>query len=279
MNQKTVFPFNFHGDKLYIVEHKGEPYVAMKHIVEGMGLRWGAQHIRLKERFSGGISQIEIPLADMPQNMVCMSLRKLPGWLMSINPNKVKPEIRNKVIQYQQECDDALYDYWTKGVAINPRLNLKERIAAFSRLHTVADQLSRQRRPSLQKLLRTELEELAMLLNVDAPVPDLPQNVAPQIGDPRIDGDAMYEFWDLFEMLENPQRPKLNHSSDNGQIAIEPFSFRELCERQKLNFPDVNQLREELHDRSRYPFVGFQAVKSAITGEPIQCWVFRFRMH
>lgn len=99
VSQNIVFPFNFHGDKLYIVEHKGEPYVAMKHIVEGMGLSWGAQHIRLKERFSGGISQIEIPLDGRPQDMVCMSLRKLPGWLMSINPKKVKAEIQSVHIE------------------------------------------------------------------------------------------------------------------------------------------------------------------------------------
>lgn len=274
MNQNNIFSFNFHGDKLYIVEHKGEPYVAMKHVVEGMGLSWGAQHIRLKERFSGGISQIEIPLEGMAQDMMCMSLRKLPGWLMSINPNKVKPEIRDKVIQYQRECDDALYDYWTKGVALNPRLNLKERMAAFERLHIVADQMYAQRRPKLQKLLHAELEELAGLLNI--PVPELygRNSIVPGIGDARIDGDAMYEFWDLFEMLENPHRPKLNHSRDITLIAIEPFSFRELCERQKLTFPDINQLREELHERSRYPFIGFQALTSVISGEPIQCWVF-----
>ncbi|EDY2189047.1 hypothetical protein GTE45_005713, partial [Salmonella enterica subsp. enterica] len=43
------------------------------------------------------------------------------GWLQTISPNKVKPEIRDKVIQYQDECDDVLYDYWTKGVVVNPR--------------------------------------------------------------------------------------------------------------------------------------------------------------
>ncbi|MBB9841894.1 hypothetical protein FSI59_026210, partial [Escherichia coli] len=35
--------------------------------------------------------------------------------------NKVRPEIRDRVLQYQAECDDVLYDYWTKGVAVNPR--------------------------------------------------------------------------------------------------------------------------------------------------------------
>lgn len=216
-----------------------------------------------------------IPLEGVPQNMVCMAVRKLPGWLMSINANKVNPEIRDRVMQYQQECDDALYDYWTKGAAINPRLNIKERLAAFERLHTVADQMYAQRRPNLQKLLHTELEELAGLLNIPVPELDDRNSVIPGIGDARIDGDTMYEFWDLFEMLENPQRSKFNHSPDSDQIAIEPFSFRDQCEQQKLNFPDINLLREELHDRSRYPFLEFQVVTSAITDEPVQCWVFR----
>lgn len=53
--------------------------------------------------------------------MICMALRKLAAWLNSISPNKVRPEIRDKVIQYQEECDDVLYEYWTKGHVVNPR--------------------------------------------------------------------------------------------------------------------------------------------------------------
>ncbi|ENM5751831.1 hypothetical protein CW613_000002 [Vibrio mimicus] len=34
-NQITV---PFHGSSLFIVEHNGEPYTPMKHIVEGMGM-------------------------------------------------------------------------------------------------------------------------------------------------------------------------------------------------------------------------------------------------
>lgn len=47
--------------------------------------------------------------------MICLALHKLAGWLHTISPNKVKAEIRDKVIQYQEECDDVLYEYWTTG--------------------------------------------------------------------------------------------------------------------------------------------------------------------
>ena len=44
-----------------------------------------------------------------------MPVRKLPAYLASINPNKVRPELREKIILYQNECDDALWNYWMKG--------------------------------------------------------------------------------------------------------------------------------------------------------------------
>lgn len=47
--------------------------------------------------------------------MQCLALRKLAGWLATISPNKVKASIRDKVIRYQEECDDVLYEYWTTG--------------------------------------------------------------------------------------------------------------------------------------------------------------------
>lgn len=111
----------FHGAELYVVNHNGEPYTPMKPIVEGMGLDWKSQHKKISQRFSKGMVEITIPSAGGVQAMICMALRKLAAWLNSISPNKVRPEIRDKVIQYQEECDDVLYEYWTKGHVVNPR--------------------------------------------------------------------------------------------------------------------------------------------------------------
>ncbi|EEU4849638.1 phage antirepressor Ant [Salmonella enterica] len=111
----------FHGAELYVVNHNGEPYTPMKPIVEGMGMDWASQFTKLKQRFAKGIVEIAIPSVGGVQTMICLALRKLNGWLQTISPNKVRPEIRDKVIQYQEECDDVLYDYWTKGKAENPR--------------------------------------------------------------------------------------------------------------------------------------------------------------
>lgn len=111
----------FHGTNLFLVSINNEPYVPMKPVVEGMGMVWAAQFVKLKQRFAKGISEIEIPSAGGKQLMTCLAFRKFAAWLSSIQPNKVRPEIRDKVIQYQEECDDVLYEYWTKGHVVNPR--------------------------------------------------------------------------------------------------------------------------------------------------------------
>ncbi|EDS7006388.1 phage antirepressor Ant [Salmonella enterica subsp. diarizonae] len=115
----------FHGAVLYVVNHNGEPYTPMKPIVEGMGMDWASQFTKMKQRFKTSIVKItmQLPGDEQRREILCLALRKLAGWLQTISPNKVKPEIRDKVIKYQEECDDVLYDYWTKGKAENPRGN------------------------------------------------------------------------------------------------------------------------------------------------------------
>lgn len=128
---------SFHGTELFIVEHEGQPYTPMKPIVEGMGMDWASQFVKLKQRFAKGIVEITIPSNGGLQTMICLLLRKLPAWLYSIMPGKVKPEIRDTVIMYQQECDDVLWNYWTKGQALNKRFTISPE--EQNALHAIVD--------------------------------------------------------------------------------------------------------------------------------------------
>ncbi|WP_340608089.1 phage antirepressor N-terminal domain-containing protein [Xenorhabdus bharatensis] len=106
----------FYGADLFIVNYNGEPYVPMKLIVEGIGMDWKSQLAKLNKRFKSTMVEITIVAADgKNRDMACLALRKLAGWLATINPNKVKVSIRDKVIRYQEKCDDVLYEYWTTG--------------------------------------------------------------------------------------------------------------------------------------------------------------------
>lgn len=122
MTTLTQITVPFHGAELSVIEYNNQPYTPMKPIIDGMGLDWAAQYTKLKQRFISVIAEIATTGKDGKQyKMICLPVRKLPAWLYSIHANKVKPELRDTVIMYQNECDDVLWDYWTKGQAINQR--------------------------------------------------------------------------------------------------------------------------------------------------------------
>lgn len=85
----SLLPVIFRGTKLFVIDVNGEPYVPMRPIVEGMGLSWAAQTVKINSnRERWGVSIIETPSSGGEQRAVCMPLRKLPGWLMTIYPPK-----------------------------------------------------------------------------------------------------------------------------------------------------------------------------------------------
>ncbi|MCO8166817.1 phage antirepressor N-terminal domain-containing protein [Pseudomonas sp. 21LCFQ02] len=113
----NVIPFR--SAKLLLVDFGGQPFVPMKPIVDGMGLDWKGQYDKLQSgRFNSTMVIIPtVALDGKVRDMSCLPLRKLPGWLMSIHASKVRPECREDVLAYQNECDDALWAYWNDGVA------------------------------------------------------------------------------------------------------------------------------------------------------------------
>jgi hypothetical protein len=87
----------------------------MKPIVEGMGMSWGTQARKLRsnpERW--GVFIMNIPSIDLHNDSLCIPLRKLFGWLQTLQPNRIRDDIRESVIQYQNECDDVLWQHWLK---------------------------------------------------------------------------------------------------------------------------------------------------------------------
>lgn len=116
----SYVPFN--GQQIITAMATGVAYVAMKPIVENLGMSWGTQQQKLARHIGKfGCIHMNIPSAGGIQKMLVLPLKKLNGWLFSINPEKVRADIRDKLIQYQEECFTVLHDYWNKGEAINPR--------------------------------------------------------------------------------------------------------------------------------------------------------------
>lgn len=148
-------PVAFHGDTIYCISYQNQPYTAMKPIVENMGLAWQTQARKLtscKERW--GVTIMVIPSTSGEQNTLCMPVRKLPAYLASINPNKVRPELREKIIRYQNECDDVLWNYWTKeragkNFALSPDLRSELKSLVDAKLSTCPAHLQGKARSEL----------------------------------------------------------------------------------------------------------------------------------
>ena len=118
-NQISTQTISFNNQSLITVEQNGNHYVAMKPICENIGLAWEPQVLRIKrdEVLSQGMIVMIIPTNGGNQNMICLPIEYLNGWLFGIDINRCKPEIRDTLIKYKKECYQALYDYWFNGKA------------------------------------------------------------------------------------------------------------------------------------------------------------------
>ncbi|MFA9488789.1 MULTISPECIES: phage antirepressor N-terminal domain-containing protein [unclassified Mannheimia] len=117
--QISTQTISFNNQALITFEQNGTHYTAMKPICENIGLTWHAQYERIKrdEILSQGILIIRTPTNGGDQQMICLPIEYINGWLFGIDVNRCKPEIRETLIKYKKECYQALHDYWFKGKA------------------------------------------------------------------------------------------------------------------------------------------------------------------
>lgn len=123
---------DFYGDTIVavLVETEEQPqpdiYVPVRPIVEYLGLTWPPQFQRIQRDpvLSEAVKGVIVTItpegeqrAGGRQEMVCLPAEMLHGWLFGISVNRVKEELREKIIQYQKECYKALWDAF-KGDAL-----------------------------------------------------------------------------------------------------------------------------------------------------------------
>lgn len=269
-----LFPVPFYEDTLVLVDHDGKPFVAMKPIVENMGLAWQVQHRKLTEKFGSTITiMVTVGEDGKQREMVCLPLRKIPAFLYSVNPNKVKPALRDKIVRYQGECDDALWDYWTKGSATRSAAAAIDDVQ-FIRLHrmatTLLKQLQRETDAEARRFIHEQLAGVSTKLGLQVPaIEKIGHEAAPDYDSP-----ALEEFWEVFEMLESRAQNRLNHSRDRLLTAINLPSVRAAATAAKLALPDMGELRRVLKACRAPRFVGVKTVNSKHTGGSVKCWVF-----
>lgn len=108
----------FHGQSLLATLVNDVPHVAMKPICENIGLDWSSQFQKIKRNhvLNKGMVMMTIPSNGGLQEMVMLPVKYLNGWLFGVDVNRVKPEIRDRLIAYQTECFEVLANHFMPKV-------------------------------------------------------------------------------------------------------------------------------------------------------------------
>lgn len=113
----------FHGDEVLTVEQDGRPFLILRPILEAIGVDPASQVRKLNRRSWACVGQVTAQVPGDAQSRIhtAVDLRTFLMLLATIDENQVRPEIRQKLVDYQSEIADVIEAYWTKGGALNPR--------------------------------------------------------------------------------------------------------------------------------------------------------------
>lgn len=130
---KTLVPVEqrqvvFYEDELTAVLVDGDGgrmvYVPLRPVTDYLGLNWDGQRRRVQRdpvlnQEIKGVVVMTTPSADGrgggPQEMTCLPLKYIPGFLFGISADRVNPELRDKIIRYQKECYEVLAEAFKEG--------------------------------------------------------------------------------------------------------------------------------------------------------------------
>jgi hypothetical protein len=114
MNKIMTVPF--YGTEMYAFQLGSVIVVALKPIVQGMGLDWSGQLKRVKRDpiLKEGMVMMSIPRGHGdPQEQVCLRLDLVHGWLFTIDTSRIKDDLLERVLIYKRECYDVLYRHFS----------------------------------------------------------------------------------------------------------------------------------------------------------------------
>lgn len=118
VEQKTV---EFYGDELQglvVITHDRERtvYVPVRPLCDFLEVGWTGQRRRINRDpvLAEEMRQVEIQTSGGPQVTQCLPLEYLNGWLFGINADRVRPDIRDRLIRYQRECYKILSAAFTE---------------------------------------------------------------------------------------------------------------------------------------------------------------------
>jgi len=165
------------GTTLPSFELDGEVFIPLRNVSEKLGLAWQNEHRRIKNDpiLSKAIIKMMTALSG-GQEQLCLPLKFFPGWVFKINLNGVSDEARPTIEAVQLEGYDALYSYWVKGVAVNPRaaasIEHSDRTSRRRELPALLDRYEAEFNPEKRRILYELIVRACEAEGITPPDPD-----------------------------------------------------------------------------------------------------------
>jgi hypothetical protein len=183
IEERTV---DFYGDEIKgaiitMAPSDRAVYVPVKPLCDFLGIVWESQRQRI-QRDPVLVEEVRAVLIDTPggpQEMTCLPLDMLNGWLFGINASRVKEEMRERVIRYQRECYRVLAEAFQQPEPPDP-------LAQVEQLGHALITLAREQREFNRQLGETQRD----LGDVKARVISLEERIRP--GEPVTEEQAQH---------------------------------------------------------------------------------------
>jgi hypothetical protein len=120
MQEDQITTIKFREDTIFAAKRAGDVFIAVKPIVQSLGLDWKAQHRRMSddEILREGMVTTTIPSPGGAQETTCLKLELVNGWLFTIDESRVKDEeTRQRVLIYKRECYAVLFRHFQPSAA------------------------------------------------------------------------------------------------------------------------------------------------------------------
>lgn len=138
----TPHSVGFYGDNIIAVEHlDGTIYALFARICENLGLRREAQ-VRRAQRHTvlrEGLVSLTLQTAGGPQTAQFLRLDLLPLWLSGVQAERVNPDVRDKLIRYQQEAAQALWQAFRHQIITPESTEMVPDSLAIQQLQHIAE--------------------------------------------------------------------------------------------------------------------------------------------
>ncbi len=150
--RNEISTIDFYGDKITAVldRQTNDIYTPVRPICEIFGIASNKQIRKIQNHpvLSDGVTIMVSPTrgAVKKQNMFCIRHDLVPLWLTTININKVKPELRDRLYLYQKEAAKVLAEYFlgrAKDNTIEAFIRLANSNANDKDIETVLSNMSR----------------------------------------------------------------------------------------------------------------------------------------